>query len=101
MLGTHRGALLWNINSASLEQFFGSQVYVVGHPPPLHFYHGPLMECTLLSISEHFWHNDIALVKLAEDVPAAPDLVERIQKVTLPEQTDSLAWPEDVSECVL
>ncbi len=54
-----------------------------------------------MSISEHYWHNDIALVKLAEDVPAAPDLVERIQKVTLPEQTDSLTWPEDGSECVL
>ena len=54
-------------------------------------------------VSEFGWYNDIALVKLADDVPAAPDIVSRIQSVKLPRQesADDLSWPKDGQICTL
>ena len=45
--------------------------------------------------------NDIALVKLAEDVPATPQEVSDIQSVDLPDQTNDLNWPINGDTCVL
>ena len=42
-------------------------------------------------------------MKLAEDVPAAPDVVSRIQNIELPKQASAkdLAWPADGATCTL
>ena len=42
-------------------------------------------------------------MKLAEDVPAAPDVVSRIQRVELPKQASATdqSWPKDGATCTL
>ena len=46
------------------------------------------------------WHNDIALVKLDEPVPASEDELPEIQNVFLPDQGET-EFPEALQECVM
>lgn len=46
------------------------------------------------------WLNDIALVKLEEEVPTSAEDIPEIQAVVLPTQGDS-DWPEDGQECIM
>jgi len=47
------------------------------------------------------WLNDIALVKLEEDVPSGSVEQPHVQAVTLPDPETELSWPADGTECVM
>ncbi|ELU11834.1 hypothetical protein CAPTEDRAFT_188642 [Capitella teleta] len=50
--------------------------------------------------SENLWANDIALVKLEEDVPSGSELLSHIQSVHLPVQ-GLMTFPRDMQKCIM